>query len=75
MDLPTFETMHNHIKLTRCELFLQLGRPQALCSKIVEGRCLVLVAEGAECLDLEGSAGCNFQQAVPDAFGLDHGQI
>lgn len=71
----TFETMHDDVQLTRSEFRLQLCRPQALLAKLIQRRRLVLVAEGAELLDLEGSLGRDLLQAVADPLGLDHGHV
>ena len=67
--------MHNDIHLPRNEQFLQLARPQTLGTEVVQGRLLVLVADRAEGGDFEGAARCELLETIPDALGLDDGEI
>lgn len=67
--------MHDDIQLARIQQFLQLARPQALRAEVVQSRLLVFVADGAEGSDFESMARRELLQTVPDALGLDNGEI
>lgn len=67
--------MHHDIHLPRIEQFLQLACPQTLGTEIVQGRLLVHVADGAEGGDFEGAARRQLLETIPDALGLDDGEI